>query len=731
MIKILKHLKKSWLSVILIFVLLIIQAYCDLSLPQYVSDIVDVGIQQSSIKNAVPKEIRASEMDRLFLFMAEDEKAYVSQCYTLNNDKYEINTIDKDTNEKLNDIFTLPTVMTYAFENPDKFPSNDSSKHEMQELPEGMTQFDVMMQMEPEQKAQMISGMREQFSGLTESILNQMAVAYIKGEYEALGLDINSMQFNYLKKEGLMMILLAVVLTTASIIVGFLAARAAALFGMDIRELIFKKVISFTNSEMDKFSTASLITRSTNDIQQIQMVIVMLLRMVLYAPILGIGGVIKVANTRTGMSWIIGVAVGVVLMVVAIVMNIAMPKFKQLQSLVDRLNLVAREILTGLPVIRAFNREEYEEKRFEDANKQLLKTQLFTSRTVALMFPSMIFIMNAVVVLIIWAGAHGIDSGKLQVGDMMAFMTYTMQIIMSFLMLTMISIFLPRAAVSANRINEVLASEPLITDSEKAEKLENVKGTVCFDNVNFRYDGADEDVLHNISFTARPGQTTAIIGSTGSGKSTLINLIPRFFDVTEGSITIDGIDIRNVTQHSLREQIGYVPQKGVLFSGTIASNLRFGRESASDEEIAEAASIAQADDFINEKTEKYESAISQGGSNVSGGQKQRLSIARAIAKNPKIYIFDDSFSALDYKTDIKLRKALYEKVADSTVIIVAQRISTVLNADQIIVLDDGSIAGIGTHKELLRSCEVYQQIAKSQLSEEELARDIDSGKEAE
>lgn len=527
---------------------------------------------------------------------------------------------------------------------------------------------------------------------------------------------------------------MSLLIMIVTIVVGFIAAQLGALFGMNVREKIFRRVISFSNAEMDKFSTASLITRSTNDIQQVQMVIVMILRMVLYAPIMGIGGVIKVVRTGTGMGWIIFIAVAAILALVAVLMSVAMPKFKIMQKLIDRLNLVTREILTGLPVIRAFSREEYEEERFDIANKNLLRTQLFTNRVMTVMMPFMTLIMNGISVLIVWFGAKGIDNGDMQVGDMIAFLTYTMQIVMSFLMLTMMSIMLPRASVSAKRISEVLETESSVSDKENAADSGITEGKVAFEDVSFSYGDSEEKVLHHISFTANPGETTAVIGSTGSGKSTMINLIPRFFDVTEGKVTIDGTDVRDLSQHYLRENIGLVPQKGVLFSGTIASNLRFGDESASDGQLREAVAIAQSTDFIEAKPEKYESPIAQGGTNVSGGQKQRLSIARAVVKKPKIYIFDDSFSALDYKTDAALRKALAEQVADSTVIIVAQRISTILHADKIIVLDEGRIAGMGTHEDLLESCEIYEQIASSQLSESELKRGKTSdnnGKEAE
>lgn len=520
------------------------------------------------------------------------------------------------------------------------------------------------------------------------------------------------------------MLALAAVGMIVSMIVGFLASKVGASTGRDLRGKVFRKVVEFSNGEFDKFSTASLITRSTNDIQQIQMLTVMILRMVLYAPIMGIGGVFKVFHTNVSMSWIIGLAVVLIAMVVMVLFVVAMPKFKILQNLVDRLNLVTREILTGLPVIRAFSTEKHEEERFDQANKDLTKTNLFVNRAMTFMMPTMMLIMNAISILIVWVGANGINDGQMQVGDMMAFIQYTMQIIMAFLMICMISIMLPRAAVSATRVDEVLTSTTLINDPKQPKHLKEGKGMVEFDHVSFRYPGAEEDVLHDISFTAKPGETTAIIGSTGSGKSTMVNLIPRFYDVTEGKITIDGEDIRNVTQHELRDQLGYVPQKGVLFSGTIASNILYGNPDGSEETMMEAAKVAQAAEFIEEKPKCYDSRISQGGGNVSGGQKQRLSIARAIAKDPKIFIFDDSFSALDYKTDVTLRKALKEHTVNSTVIIVAQRISTILHADQIIVLDEGKVAGIGTHKELLKNCDVYYQIAASQLSEKELERDL-------
>ena len=578
-----------------------------------------------------------------------------------------------------------------------------------------------------EQRTVMVEKMGEQMDDLPDTILDQAAVSYCKSVYQDLGMDMEKIQTGYLVKTGGMMIALAFLGMAASVLVGFLASRVGASAGRDLRGRVFHKVVGFSNHEFNQFSTASLITRSTNDIQQIQMLAVMLLRMVMYAPIMAIGGVFKVLHTNVSMSWIIVLGVILIVMVVAVLFIVAIPKFKILQNLVDRLNLVTREILTGLPVIRAFSTEKHEEERFDKANRDLTRTNLFVNRAMTFMMPMMMLIMNGITILIVWSGAHGVSDGQMQVGDMMAFIQYTMQIIMAFLMNCMNSVMLPRAAVSASRIDEVLTSETMIHDPKQPSRIpEEGKGKVVFDHVSFRYPGAEEDVLHDISFTAKPGQTTAIIGSTGSGKSTMISLIPRFYDVTEGTITLDGKDIRTISQHDLRDELGYVPQKGVLFSGTIESNILYGNPDGSEAEMKEAAEIAQATEFIEEKHKKYESPIAQGGSNVSGGQKQRLSIARAIAKKPKVYIFDDSFSALDYKTDVTLRAALKEKTQDSTVIIVAQRISTILHAEQIIVLDDGKIAGIGTHKELLKSCDAYYQIASSQLSEAELARDLNN-----
>ncbi len=710
MIKILKHLGKSALWIPVIVLLLVIQAYCDLSLPQYTSDIVDVGIQQGGIESAAIETIRDELFQKLLMF---DKSGQLTKYYSNDgNGAYSLvyEEIDEET-------ISYPAAVVYAIDNADL-----SQMQGMPALSDGMTLTDVLIAMPEEQRSAVVEQINAGFEGYSDIMLSQMAIEFARTELEAQGTDMDSLKMNYIFRTGAKMLAIAFVIMIVTIAVGFLAAQLGSLFGMNVREKIFRKVISFSNSEMDKFSTASLITRSTNDIMQVQMVVIMILRMVLYAPIMGIGGIIKVANTGTGMGWIIVVAVASIVSLVAILMFVAMPKFKIMQKLVDRLNLVTREILTGLQVIRAFSREEYEEERFDKANSDLMKTQLFTNRVMTIMMPFMTLIMNGISVLIIWFGAKGIDSGNMQVGDMMAFLTYSMQIVMSFLMLTMISIMLPRAAVSAGRINEVLESEPSVTDKETAVTNGITAGRVVFDNVSFSYGDSEEQVLHDITFTAEAGETTAIIGSTGSGKTTLINLIPRFFDVTAGKVTIDGTDVRDFSQHYLRENIGLVPQKGVLFSGTISSNLSFGVEAATAEQLSEAAEIAQAKSFIEEKDGTFESPIAQGGTNVSGGQKQRLSIARAIVKKPKIYIFDDSFSALDYKTDAALRKALGEKVADSTVIIVAQRISTILNADKIIVLDEGKIAGIGKHKELLENCEIYNQIASSQLSESELKR---------
>lgn len=738
-----KYAASYWKAMIAIILILFVQAYCDLSLPAYTSDIVNVGIQQGGIEDEIPEQIAREEMDKLLLFVSEEDGQKVMDAYEEDTESYEKDAYvlkesvsgDEEQMKELQDILKLPMMMTAGFESGSDMTKEVESQLKSS-LPDGTvsedtTIFDIMKMLPGEQRTVMVEKMGEQMDDLQDTILDQAAVSYCKSVYQDLGMDMEKIQTGYLVKTGGMMIALAFLGMAASVLVGFLASRVGASAGRDLRGRVFHKVVGFSNHEFNQFSTASLITRSTNDIQQIQMLIVMLLRMVLYAPILAIGGVFQVMKTNVSMSWIIGLAVIIIACMVLLLFVVAMPKFKMLQKLVDKLNLVTREILTGLSVIRAFSTEKHEEKRFDDANVELTKTNLFVNRAMTFMMPVMMLVMNGVSVLIVWTGAHGISDGQMQVGDMMAFIQYTMQIIMGFLMLCMISIMLPRAAVAADRVEEVLKSETIICDPEQPEVLpEQGEGVLSFDHVSFKYPGADEDVLQDITFTARPGQTTAIIGSTGSGKSTLVNLIPRFYDVTEGKITLDGIDIRDIKQHDLREKLGYVPQKGVLFSGNIASNIMFGNQDGTEAEMKEAAEIAQATEFIETKPEGYESPIAQGGSNVSGGQKQRLSIARAIAKHPQVFIFDDSFSALDYKTDVTLRHALAEKTRESTVLIVAQRISTILHAEQILVLDDGKIVGKGTHAELLKNCEVYREIAESQLSRAELESAVQTdGKE--
>ena len=709
MLKLIRYLKQVKWQVLAIVLLLVVQAWCDLSLPQYTSDIVDVGIQQGGIEHAAPDQLRDETMEGLKLFMDEDGWSKVDHAYDLQDGIWYLGKAGESTLEELDEVFGMPMLMLSAAEE------------------QGMDAAAVKAmvesgQMTMEQVEAMAGQAIEKLGAQSDMIVEQRALLFVKEEYAAMGLDLNQIQMNYLLSTGGRMLGISLLMAVTAILVGLLASRTAAQLGMSLRGDVFKTVMSFSNTEIDKFSTASLITRSTNDIQQVQMVVVLMLRIVIYAPIIGIGGIIKVAATHTGMEWIIAVAVASALALVALLMGLALPKFKRMQTLVDKMNLVSREILTGLPVIRAFSREKHEEKRFDLANLDLKKTQLFTNRVMTFMMPMMMLLMNGVSILIVWNGGHGIDAGTMQVGDMIAFITYTMQIVMAFLMIAMIAIFLPRASVAAGRINEVLQTKPVIRDKRKVKDntREQWQGVVAFEDVSFRYPDAGADVLEHITFTARPGQTTAIIGSTGSGKSTLLNLIPRFFDVSYGRITMDGVDIRDLSQHKLHALLGYVPQKGVLFSGDIASNLKFGGADITDQAMEEAAEIAQAREFIDSKPEGYHTPIAQGGTNVSGGQKQRLSIARAIAKNPKVFLFDDSFSALDYKTDVVLRRALNEKVKDATVIIVAQRISTILHADQIVVLDEGRIAGIGTHEELMKHCHTYQEIARSQLSAAEL-----------
>lgn len=761
MSKIFKNMLPYWKSVLIVLALLIVQAWCDLALPSYTSNIIDVGIINKGIAHIVPEEVTEEEFQLAQLFMTEEECALWESSYQKEGDNYRLTAAQEDL-EDLDDTFLLPLTLNYQMSSMEESAFKQALAQQMgqeasvldsmtieeigktlgvpletfereSEDADGNTVMVTAVDMRPlfagmaasgKLSGEQILSLRETLETTIEtmgsSIVKSMGAAYAASCDEAAGLDIGEIQKSYLWSTGLKMIGMAFVMGIAAILVGFFGSRIGAGIGHDLREAIFKKVVGFSNAEMDRFSTASLITRSTNDIQQIQMVSAMLIRMVAYAPILGIGGILKVVQTGAGMGWIIALAVLVILGYVMVLVAIAMPKFKLMQTLVDRINLVAREILTGLSVIRAFGREEKEEERFDLANKDLTKTMLFTNRVMTFMMPGMMMIMNLLSVGIVWVGAHKIDAGTMQVGSMTAFITYSMMIVMSFLMLTMMSIMLPRAAVAAERIDEVIRTDSSVMDKENPEHLKSHRGTLQFHNVNFRYPGAEEDVLEQIDFVAEPGKTTAIIGSTGCGKSTLVNLIPRLYDVTSGSITLDGQDIRDIPMAELREEIGFVPQKGILFSGTIASNLRFGKEDASEEEIKEAASIAQASDFIEEKEEQYGSAIAQGGNNVSGGQKQRLAIARAIAKQPNLFIFDDSFSALDLKTDAALRKALSRKVKDKTVIIVAQRVSTILHAEQILVLEDGKIVGKGTHEELLKTCDTYRQIARSQLSAREL-----------
>ena len=745
--KLLKYLRPFAGAIIVAIMLLFVQAISDLSLPSYMSNIVNIGIQQKGIEDAVPKAIKSSELNKLLLFINSDDKKVVEDNYKLirkeelsdddyekyikqypelaNEDIYVLDTKSKDVKRKLNEILGRPMLITSLFESGDATKVMGDSGNVMA-APEGvdmanMDPFMMLSSMPEEQVLEIIKGINEKLDEMPESMVTQSAVTYVREQYKELGIDIDKVQTNYLFMAGAKMLGVALIGTIAAVIVTFIAARIAAALGRDLRKDVFNKVVGFSNAEFDRFSTASLITRTTNDIQQIMMLIVMGLRIVFYAPILGIGGIVKVVKSGAGMGWVIVVAVVSILSLVGVLFVFAIPKFKMVQKLVDKLNLVTRESLTGMLVIRAFSTEKYEEEKFERANMNLTKTNLFVNRAMSMMMPLMMFIMNGVTLLIVWVGSHRVDSGVMQVGDMMAFMQYVMQIIMAFLMISMVSVILPRALVSAGRVSEVLNTDIAIKNIENpvSFKVEE-KGEIEFKNVSFKYPGADEYILKDINFKAKSGETTAFIGSTGSGKSTLINLIPRFYDVTSGEILIDGENIKNVSLHDLREKIGFVPQKGMLFSGTIESNLKYGGEHISDEYMHKAAEIAQATEFISSKESGFNTEISQGGTNVSGGQKQRLAIARALAKNSEIFIFDDSFSALDFKTDAKLRKAINEELSDSTLLIVAQRISTIMNADQILVLDEGKVVGKGTHKELMENCEVYRQIALSQLSKEEL-----------
>lgn len=760
MLKLRKYLKPFIASILAIIVLLFAQAMCELAMPDYMSNIVNVGITSGGIEDGVLEAVRESEYDKLKIFMDEKQQKVFTDNYELqtssNADKdmkekypalekenvYLLKDVDKDTREKvklaLSEAETCVMVLEQTQANIKSADTANLTKEQkdmmdmLKKLPQGVDVFNVLKMMPKEQLADMQKEITKKSSLMGQDMMDSSNALYAKAEYKKVGMDTDAIQYRYLFTNGGLMLLVALGSAVAAICVGFLASKVAAGFSRNLRKDVFQKVENFSNVEFNKFSTNTLITRTTNDVQQVQMVMVMILRMVIYAPIIGIGALLKVINSNADMTWIIGLVVAVIIGIMATAFAFVLPKFRIQQKLMDKLNSVVRELLDGMPVIRAFNNQKIESQKFHKSNHDIMKTQLFVSRSMGFLLPIIMFVMNMSSILIVWVGSHQINDGVLMVGDMMAFIQYTMQIIMAFLMICMISIMLPRAAVAAGRVDEVLTSETAIRDQEVPEHLpEEGKGLVEFDHVSFRYPGAGKDVLHDIHFIARPGETTAIIGSTGSGKSTLVNLIPRFYDVTEGSIRIDGKDIRTVTQHELREKIGYVPQKGMLFSGTIASNIAYSDEEMSSERIQEAAKIAQAKQFIEEKPDGYDSPISQGGGNVSGGQKQRLSIARAVAKHPDIFIFDDSFSALDYKTDTVLRQALKEKTKDSTVIIIAQRISTILHAEQIIVLDEGQIAGIGTHEELLKNCEAYYQIASSQLSQTELEQAVTGSRKGE
>ena len=749
MLKVLKNLKKSMGAVLAIIILLCIQAAADLALPDYTSKIVNEGIQAGGIVSSVPEVISKEDMDKLLIFtdnpdeimdnyeLVGNEKTK-SQQKTINkyigkdksvaeNSLYVLKDLKDEERAQLEDKMVVPILEMTAVSNEEisgqiKAKILENASEPQKTYLQNMSLMEILSAMPEEQRDAMVSEFTKQVDEMADSIEDQAAVSAVKTIYQNAGVDTDKLQNDYILMSGLQMLGVALVSMVSAVSIMFLSSRVAAKLGKTLRDKVFKKVLTFSNAELTEFSTASLITRSTNDIQQIQQLITLLFRVVVYAPIIGIGGFVKVlTSTDNSMAWIIGIAILAILFIVGTLFAIAMPRFKKLQDLIDKLNEVSREILTGIPVIRAFHKEKKEEDRFDSANKDLMKTNVFVNRAMSMMMPLLMFVMNSIMVLIVWVGGHNVDQGTMQVGDMMAFIQYTMQIVMAFLMISMISIMLPRAAVSARRINEVIDKEPSIKDKKELKKFDpNKKGLVEFKDVSFRYPDADTEILEDISFTAKPGETTAIIGSTGSGKSTVVNLIPRFYDVTGGELCIDGVNVKDVSQKDLRDIIGFVPQKGVLFSGTIESNIKYSDDNMSDEQMKKAAEIAQATEFIETKEKKYQDPIAQGGGNVSGGQKQRLSIARAIAKDPEIFVFDDSFSALDFKTDSKLREALAEKTENKTVIIVAQRISTILNADQIIVLDEGKMVGIGTHEELMKNNETYRQIALSQLSEEEL-----------
>ena len=741
--KVFKHLKKHILILFLIIALIAVQAQCDLALPTYTSNIINIGVSSKGIDQVTPDVIRKSELDKLLLFMNNEEIEVITTNYKeINKDNFSseeykeyikkyplsskekvmlLTTKDSSEVDKLNKILAKPMLIIFSIDNSESsMMGNEMSI----ELPEGMDLYTALSVMPEEQKKDILENINTKFEEIPEVIINQAATNCVYNEYKSIGIDTDKLQTDYIVSSGAKMLGIALISLITTVMVGLLGSRIAARFAKDLRVDVYKKTLSFSSSEVNNFGTASLITRTTNDIQQIQMLIVMTIRIVVYSPIIATGALIKVINSNASMTWIIGLAVAIIISIVATMFTLAVPRFNKVQKLVDKLNLVSREIISGIPVIRAFSNQRHEEKRFKNVNNDLTKTNLFIQRLMSGMMPLMMLVMNGISLLIVWNGAHGIESGAMQLGDMMAFIQYAMQIIMAFLMISMISIILPRAIVSAKRINEVLVKKNKIKDPKKPKSfVESEKGIVEFKNVDFRYHDASENVISDISFKVNKGETIAFIGSTGSGKSTLINLIPRLFDVTNGTITVNGVNIKDVTQHDLHKVIGYIPQKGVLFSGDIESNIKYGDESISEEAMKKSAKIAQATEFIESKKDKYQEVISQGGTNVSGGQKQRLSIARAIAKNPDIYIFDDSFSALDFKTDAALRKALKEELSDKTIMIVAQRISTIMHADKIVVLDDGKMAGIGTHEQLLKKCKVYKEIASSQLTKEELANE--------